>query len=529
MRRSLLALSSLTLFVSGAAAQEPVDHDAVMRIREEGLEHSQLMDTLWWMTDRYGPRLTNSPQERRALQWAVERLTAHGLQNARLEAWGEFGLGWSFEKCSVEMITPIYAPLIAIPKAWTRGLDAPVRGEPVLVEADTAADLDKYKGKLAGKIVLNGRVRDVPSPFDPLAERYDDAKLKEIYDVAEPTSADSDRSSRRADFARRREVSDKLKAMMKEEGALCVLETDGGAYKDYGVITLGGGGSRDPKEERAMPQIIVATEQWNRVARLLQKGEKVELAVDVKTSFYDDDLQGYNVLAEIPGGDLADEVVMLGGHFDSWHAATGATDNGIGSAVAMEAARILVASGLKPRRTIRLALWTGEEEGLLGSAGYVKKHFGDKETQAFTPEQANLAAYFNLDNGSGRIRGVYLQGNAACRPIFEAWLEPFHDLGATTVTIKDTGGTDHLSFDSVDLPGFQFIQDPLDYGTRTHHTNMDTYERVHPMDAKQAATIDATFVYLAATRAQKLPREPLPPKKQPDAAAVQASAPRSNR
>ncbi len=535
MRTTLLALLALAPFSAAPTAQEPVDHEAVMRIREEGLERSEILDTLWWLTDRYGPRLTNSPQERRALHWAQERLTAHGLADARLESWGEFGLGWSFEKCTVEMTVPIYMPLIAIPKAWTSGLAAPVVGEPVLVEAESVADLDKYKGKLAGRIVLNGRVRDVPSPFEALCERHDEEDLAEIFEVPVTTSGEaaaSERSSRRADSTRRREVSDALRKLLKEEGATCVIEPDSGARKDYGVIMLGSGGSRKPDEERALATVVVAAEQFNRIARLIQKGEKVELAVDVRATFHAEDLDGYNLLADIPGSDLAHEVVMIGGHFDSWHPATGATDNAIGSAVAMEAARILVAAGLQPRRTIRVALWTGEEQGLLGSEGFTKKHFGDRETQVFTPEHANLAAYFNLDNGGGRIRGIYAQGNAACRPIFEAWLAPFHDLGAETVTNKDTGGTDHLSFDALGLPGFQFIQDPLDYGTRTHHTNMDTYERVLSADARQAAVIMASFAYHAATRAEKLPRKPLPklePKEAAPSAAVQAAAPSGTR
>lgn len=513
---SFLALSPLSL------PQEPVDQDAVMRIREEGLEHSRIMDTLWYLTDRYGPRLTNSPQERRALQWAKERLEADGLSNARLEAWGEFGLGWSFERCVVELTAPTYMPLIAVPKAWTSGTNGVVRGTPVLIDAETVEDLEKYAGKLAGKIVLNGKARDVESPFDALAERYTEEELEELFRVDEPEQDDS-RSSRMSEWRARRAVSNRLREMLKEEGALCVIENDRGARKDYGVITLGSGGSREAGEERAIAQVVVSTEQYNRIARLLEKEEPVEMAVEVRATFYDEDLSGYNVLAEIPGSDLADEVVMIGGHFDSWHPATGATDNAIGSAVAMEAARILVAAGLQPRRTIRVALWTGEEQGLLGSSGYAKNHFGDRDTQEFTEEQAHLAAYFNLDNGGGRIRGIYTQGNAACRPIFEAWLSPFHDLGATTVTIKDTGGTDHLSFDRYGLPGFQFIQDPMDYGTRSHHTNMDTYERVHPYDARQAATIMAAFAWHAATRDEMLPRKPLPPRKDAGA-AVEASA-----
>jgi hypothetical protein len=488
------------------------------------------MDTLWWLTDRYGPRLTNSPQERRALQWARERLESYGLENAALEPWGEFGVGWSFERCVVEMTAPVYMPIIATPKAWTLGLEEPVRGEPLLVEVESVADLEKYKGKLAGKIVLRGTVRDTETPFEPWAKRHDEKSLQDVFDIKEPPPGSPSRSRDRSDWRTRREIAEKLRAMMKEEGALCVLETDGGAYKDYGVITPQGGGSFKKDEERALPQIIIATEHWNRIARLLKEEEKVELSVDVKTTFYEDDLTGYNVVAEIPGSDLAHEVVMVGGHFDSWHGATGATDNAIGSAVAMEAARIIKAAGLQPRRTIRVALWTGEEQGLLGSEGYVKQHFGDAETQELEPEHENLCAYFNVDNGGGRLRGIYAQGNAAVRPIFEAWLEPFHDLGATTVTIKNTGGTDHLSFDALGLPGFQFIQDPLDYDTRTHHTNMDTYERVHVLDAKQAATVEAAFVYFAAVRDEKLPREPLPPKKEPEPATpVQAAAVVPNR
>ncbi len=516
----------LLLCASPTSVQEPVDHEAVMRIREEGFERSKLMDTLWWLTDRYGPRLTNSPQERRASRWAKERFESFGLANAAVEPWGEFGLGWSFERCAVEMLEPIYTPLIAYPKAWTGGLSAPVRGVPVLVNAETVADLEKYKGQLAGKIVLSGRVREVPSPFDPLAERYDDADLKDIYEVGEPkSSTPSPRADRRAEWRARREIAEKLRTMLKEEGAACVVESDGGSYRDYGVVMAAGGGSRDPKEERALPQVVISTEQFNRIARLLEHDEKVELAVDVRTTFYDEDLQGYNVVAEIPGTDLSGELVILGAHFDSWHAATGTTDNGIGSAVVMEAIRLVKAAGLEPRRTIRACLWTGEEQGLLGSAGYCETHYGDSKTQEFKDEHARVAAYFNLDNGAGRIRGVYCQGNAACRPIFEAWLEPFHDLGATTVTIKDTGGTDHLSFDRFGLPGFQFIQDPLDYGTRTHHTNMDTYERVHEMDVKQAAVIMASFAYHAAMREQKLPRKPLPPPEPKEPEATPASAP----
>jgi len=530
MNRSALAVLPLSLLIVPlAGAQEPVDLDAVTRIRAEGMDRSEVMDTLWWLTDRHGPRLTNSPGERRAQEWAKERLESYGLVRAALEPWGEFGVGWSFERCVVELIEPVYMPIIATPKAWTLGLEGPVQGEPILVEAENAADLEQYRGKLGGKIVLRGSVRETETPFTAWAERHDEESLAKLVRIEEEPADAPSRSRNRADWRTRRALAEKLRAMMKEEGALCVLETDGGAYKDYGVITPQGGGSFEPGAERALPQIVIATEHWNRIARLLQRGENVEVRVDVRTTFHEEDLRGYNVVAEIPGTDLAHEVVMVGGHFDSWHGATGATDNAIGSAIAIEAARILARSGLQPRRTVRVALWSGEEQGLLGSRGYVANHFRDRATGELLPEHARLCAYFNVDNGGGRLRGIYTQGNAAVRPIFEAWLAPFHDLAATTVTIRDTGGTDHLSFDAVGLPGFQFIQDKLDYGTRTHHTNMDTYERVHELDAKQAATIEAAFVYFAAMRDEMLPREPLPPAPTPQAVPVEGSVPRGGR
>ncbi len=516
MRLVSLSLSSLLLAApaSLAARQEPVDLDALTRLREEGLERSQVMETVWFLTDLHGPRLTNSPQQRKAAEWARGRLAEFGLSNARLETWGEFGLGWSFERCVVELNAPLYMPLVAFPKAWTSGLEAPVRGTPVLVSVATVEEAEALRGTLAGKIVLNGRVRDVGTPFEAPGERYDAESLAELVAAEEE---DDDAPAIPADERRReresqREVRKKLEALFREEGAALVIEPDGGRRSDYGVLFVGGGGSYDPAEPRALPQVVVAQEHFNRLARLIQKGEAVELSADVRTSFHAEDTSAQNVVAEIPGRDpaLGAEVVMLGAHFDSWHAGTGATDNGASCAVVMEAARLIVASGLEPRRTIRVALWTGEEQGLLGSKGYVKTHFADRDTMALQPEHAQLAAYFNLDNGAGKIRGIYQQGNAGVGPIFSAWLQPFHDLGATTVTMRDTGSTDHVSFDSVGLPGFQFVQDALDYSTRTHHTNMDLYERVRPGDVQQAAVVLASFAWHAAMRDEKLPRKPLP-------------------
>jgi len=518
-RLRLASLLVLAAFSSApvATAQEPVDLDVVARIRAEGFKNSQVMDTIWHLTDRYGPRLTNSPMQRKASAWAAARLEEFGLKNAHLEPWGEFGLGWSYERCVVSMESPTYVPMIAIPKAWTRGTAGEVRGEPVWIRVDSEEDLEQYRGQLTGRIVLQGDVSDVESPFEPLARRHDEESLGELMSAPELEESSTD-TSRFRDWRRQRELSQKVRELLISEGAACLIVPDGGRRNDYGVLTLGSGGSYDPEEERALAQVVVSTEQFNRIARLIERDEHVEMSVDVRTSFHDQDLEGRNVVAEIPGSDpmLRGQVVMLGGHFDSWHPATGATDNGASCAVMMEAARILAALDLRPRRTIRVALWTGEEQGLLGSRGYVDKHFGDRDTMELLPEHGNLAAYFNLDNGAGKIRGVYLQENLAVKPIFEAWLAPFADLEATTLTLRNTGGTDHLSFDRVGLPGFQFVQDPMDYGTRTHHTNMDTYERVHPADVKQASVIVASFAYHAAMRDEMLPRKPLPvPREEP--------------
>ncbi len=496
-------------------ADEPVDLAMVSAIREEGLENSQVMDFVWQITDVHGPRLTNSPRQRAAAVWARDAMTAMGMGNAVLEPWGEFGLGWSFSKCVVEMTVPDYAPLIAIPKAWTRGLEHPVRGAPVLVVVESEADFEQYRGQLAGRIVLNGELRDVKAFWEPLAQRHDDETLADLEKANEPGVPDAF-VKRSNDWEARRELRKMKAAFFDEEGVAVVIEPDAGRRNDYGVIMLGAGGSYDPEEPRALPQVTLAAEHWNRIARLLVKEVPVEVAVDVRATFHADDLQGHNIVAEIPGSDpeLRDEVVMLGAHFDSWHPATGATDNGASCAVMMEAARILLAVDARPRRTVRVVLWTGEEQGLLGSKGYVKNHFADRDTMALLPEHERLAAYFNMDNGGGKLRGVYMQGNAGVRSIFEAWLAPFEDLGATTLTMRDTGGTDHLSFDAVGLPGFQFIQDRLDYGSRTHHTNMDTYERIVPGDVMQAATIIASFAYHAAMRDEMLPRKPLPKPKE---------------
>jgi len=519
MRRTLAVSFFLIIsLVYAAHAQERVDLRVVNQIKNEGFENSQVMETLSWLTDVYGPRLTGSPNYRKAAEWARDKLAKWGLANAHLEPWGTFGRGWETEHFSVVMTEPQYMPMIAYPKAWTPGTNGTLTGTPVVLDVKTEKDLDKYRGSLSGAIVMVQPPRQVEPEFYPDAERFTDEDLAELSQAPEPGGIGAwwrwlipsrlrgrlEMMMRPRGFSRR-----KLMKFLQEEGAAVVLEPSRG--KD-GTVFVGRGGSYKLNAESALPQLVVAAEHYNRVARIAEKGIPVKLEINVQNRFFDDDSLGYNIIAEIPGVDkkLKSELVMLGAHFDSWHAGTGATDNAAGSAVMMEAVRILKAIGVQPRRTIRIALWGGEEQGLLGSRGYVKKHFADPETLELKPEHARLSAYYNLDNGTGKIRGIYMQGNDAVRPIFEAYLKPFHDLGATTVTLRNTGGTDHRSFDAVGLPAFQFIQDPTDYMTRTHHSNMDVYDHTVKGDLMQNAVIVASFVYHTAMRDRKLPRKPLP-------------------
>ena len=506
--RKVYALALYLIILVPANAQEPIDWEMVGRIKHEGFNNSQVMEIMFQLTDVHGPRLTNSPGQLAAAAWAEQQLREWGASNVKQEAWGEFGRGWSTEHVALEMTAPGYASLIAYPKAWTASTDGVVSGQPVIVEISGPDDLDRYRGTLQDKIVILRPSRELDLHLDPLAVRHDKESLQKLTmdQVARPINRSSRNPARvnrwRAD---RKKVFD---FYLEEEVALLLDASS----RDYGTITVSAGGAYSPGEPAGPPTLTVSFEQLSRIVRLLDKDVPVELSASVSNTFYDDDFLGYNIIAEIPGSDrrLKDEVVMLGAHFDSWHAGTGATDNAAGSVVTMEVIRILKALNIKPRRTIRLALWTGEEQGLLGSRGYVKKRFGDRETMQLKAAHKNLAAYFNLDNGSGKIRGVYLQGNDAVRPIFEAWLKPFNDLGASSLAFRNTGGTDHLSFDALGLPGFQFIQDGLEYGSKTHHTNMDVYDHVVEADLMQAAVIMASFVYHAAQRDKKLPRKPLP-------------------
>ena len=541
----LLVIASLagsSIAGRGQAAQENVDLDAINKIKEEGLKRSQVMEILSYLTDVQGARLTNSPNIRAAQQWAKQKLTEWGLQNGNLEPW-HFGRGWSLESFSAGLIKPYYVPLIAYPKAWSASTRGAVRGTPVLLDAKTPADLAQYKGKLKGAIVLFSPTRPVKAHFESLATRETDEGLLKMANAEPPAPAGGGRFNFTPEQRAERDFQNKKWELIYAEGAALVLEPsrgDGGTVFVQGATLSFPEGTpvvnrrnvRDKDAPPVIPQVVVGVEQYNRIVRMIVAKAPVEIEINISAKYHDQDLMSHNVVAEIPGTDLKDEVVMLGAHFDSWHAGTGATDNGAGSAVCMEAVRILQALGLKPRRTIRIGLWSGEEQGLLGSRAYVGEHFGKRlgneprfgdpqppeQPNAprppvqleLKPDHAKFAGYFNLDNGTGKVRGVYMQGNELVRPIFRAWLAPFKDMGASTLTISNTGGTDHQSFDGVGLPGFQFIQDEIEYDSRTHHSNMDVFDRIQEDDMKQAAVIMAAFVYNTAMRAEKLPRKPLP-------------------
>jgi carboxypeptidase Q len=485
---------------------EKLDLDAIYRIKDEGLQHSKVMEIESYLTDVYGPRLTGSPDMKEAGDWAMKTMKDWGLSNVHEEAW-PFGRGWQNQRFTANALTPRAYPLIAYPKAWTPGTSGPVTGEAVIAIINTEKDFDAFRGKLRGKFVLGTPMRDVPAHFEAPGSRYSDGELADLSKQPPAAGGRGGRGQFDQAFAR------KKTQFWIDEGVAAVLDISRG---DGGTLFVQGGGSRDAKDPPTPAQVVLAVEHYGRIWRTLEKKVPVTLQIDADNKFFDADLNSFNIVADLPGTDKADEVVMLGAHFDSWHTGTGATDNAAGSAVMMEAMRLLKASGVKLRRTVRIGLWGGEEEGLLGSKEYIKAHYGDPATMALKPDHAKLAGYFNVDNGTGLIRGVYLQGNEAVAPIFQQWMEPFKNLGMTTLTIRNTGGTDHLSYDAVGLPGFQFIQDEVEYMSRTHHSNMDVYERIQPNDMMRNAVIVATFVMNTANRDEKLPRKPLP-KPQPTA------------
>ena len=518
-RRFFLIWLVVCALAALAAAQEKVDLAVVNRIKTEALQNSKVMDHVFYLSDVYGPRLTGSPGFQGAADWVVKQLQGWSIENVKQEKWGPYGRSWALMRYSGNLIEPQAAPIVGFPLPWSPGTNGTVKGEAVYVQLPVTSDADleqamgRLKGTLKDKIILLDAPAEIAMQTTPAGSRYTAEGLASLALASEPRAgspfaglnaprpavggpqASRARTQRRSQF-------------LKDEGAQLVL-TPGGRGQ-WGIIVAGSTGSRDIKDPLPLPTVAIAAEQYNRICRLLARKTPVQLEFNVEAKVIEDNLDSFNVIGEILGGRKKDEVVILGAHLDSWTGGTGAADNTAGCAIMMEAMRILKALDLKMDRTVRIALWSAEEQGLLGSRAYVTEHYADRATMALKPEYAKLSAYFNIDNGGGKLRGVYLQGNDMVRPVFEAWLEPFKDLGATTVTIRNTGSTDHASFDAVGLPGFQFIQDQLEYSTRTHHSNEDVYERLQSGDLMQASAVVASFVYNAATRPELLPRKPLP-------------------
>lgn len=486
-------------------------------IKKEGLENSQVMDIAFQLTEKSGPRLMNSPGFYRAMDYAIRQMQEWGINDVKRDVWGDFGKGWELEKSYVAMKYPWYKPLIAFPKAWTMGTQGAKVAEVILIDpdADSTALASNYKGKLSGKILIMDQLIDYDLDTRADLVRYSRQELDSIQNIKiEKKDADPEMEEKRRTFFQRwREARAKAAAlgeMAKQENALAMLSSS--PRNHDGTVFVQQGGAHGIEAPENFLDIAMALEDYNMIVRLLRSGEKVELDLEVASKFYTDDITGYNVIGEIPGSDpkLKDEIVMIGGHLDSWQGSTGATDNAAGSAVMMEVMRILKALKIQPKRTVRIGLWGGEEQGIYGSRGYVTKNFADRSDMKLKPAHEKFNVYFNLDNGTGRIRGIHLQENEAAYDLMKQWLAPFDDLDATVITLSNTGGTDHLSFDGVGLPGFQFIQDQVEYNSRTHHSNMDGYDHLSEDDLKQAATVIAGLVYQAAMSDQKVPRKELP-------------------
>ena len=538
----LLVMSvTLTLPVVGQLQQEQVDMSAMAKIREEGLQRSKVMETASYLTDVFGPRLTNSPNINAAAQWTMKKMTEWGLTKVNLESWGPFGRGWSNERTYVAMTKPYAFPVIAYPLSWTPGTNGTVKGDVAIAIINTPEDMDDCRGKLRGKFVMTMANPAVPAQFNAPGSRFSDQQLETMANppqrgrggqganqggaprgnAAAPTPAKLPGQlcggmlpapqAPRGQGGQQQSFANQRNRFYIEEGVLALVRHGQAAGSvGGGTVFVQSGGSRNASDQQTPPYVSLAAEHYGILMRNLEKNVPVALEMNVENKFYDDDLNAFNVVGEIPGTDKAEEVVMVGAHFDSWHTGTGATDNAAGSAIMMEVMRILKATGLPMRRTVRIALWTGEEQGLFGSAAYVRDHFAVRDTMTLKPDHAKMSVYFNVDNGTGQIRGVYTEGNEAARPVFQAWMQPFKDFGMATLSPRGTGGTDHTNFDAVGLPGFQFIQDDIEYDTRTHHSNMDVYERLQSKDLMQNAVIVASFVYDAATRDALFPRKPLP-------------------
>lgn len=506
MRNLINCFFLLVIFSITSSAQEIIDTSVLARIKDEGLHHSQVDRIAHNITDVAGPRLTNSPGYIRASNWAVSQLKSWGLSNAHLDAWGKFGPGWEMKRNYVALKKPYYQSLIAYPYAWTKGTNGLTNAEVVLINALNADSIRERNYDVKGKIVLV-RVQDpkLASPFRAFAERFSEDSLAKLGDTYMIPSEFFDTIHKYVSILRNGV------AELQKRGAVALLNCSSGTRD--GTVEADAWWSGTKGVQADLLVINTAPENYYQIQRLLDSKIPVQIEMDVATQTSGDET-AYNVIAEIPGTDpkLKSEVVMIGAHLDSWYSGTGATDNGAGSAVMMEAVRILKTLDLHPKRTIRIALWSAEEQGLFGSTGYVRKYLGDPATMKLLPGQSTISAYYNLDNGTGKIRGIYAQNNDLVQPLFKQWITPLKDLGVTMVSSHNTGATDHLAFDAIGIPGFEFIQDPIEYETRTHHTNMDVYDHLMIDDMKQAATVVAWFVYNTANRAEKLPRKQLPAK-----------------
>ena len=526
-----LTVFFLLSFSYSLPQQDKADAAMINRIWLEGANHSRLMETLSYLTDVFGPRIPGSPAYNKACEWAAKRFTEFGMANAAVEPCGEFGLGWSNDYISAHMTAPSYMPILAYPRPWTSGTKGKITGSPVFAIVNTKADIEKYRGKLKGAIVFTRPARATPPSFKPAASRYTESDLKNLQETPIPIKPKDAGEGDKSAGLKWEEVEEFFRT--EEVGVL--VEPSSESRADYGAVKVDayGGNGKDHVTPGQSPRLIMAAESYNRVCRIMDIKVPVTLEIEIRNTIYDKDRQGYNVVAEIPGTDKSGELVMLGGHLDSWTGGTGAVDDAAGCAVVMEAMRILKALNVKPKRTIRAALWTGEEEGYYGSRGYVARHFGDTDKASLAkfdfddetknwrnplgdstkllakPEYDKISGYFNYDNGSGRVRGIYIQENFQVKPIFEEWMKPLQDLGVKTIALQSTDGTDHLPFDGIGIPGFQFIQDPLDYVPNLHHTNQDVYDHCVPEDLIQSAVVMASFVYQTAMRDEMLPRKPL--------------------
>jgi carboxypeptidase Q len=518
---SLLVVAPLSA-ASPLGQDEKIDYATIGAIRQEAMNRSQAMDHVSWLADVYGPRLTGSPAMDQARDWIIAKFEEWGLENIHEERFA-FGKGWSIERFSAHMLEPQVQPIIGYPKSWSSSTDGVITADVVHVQIESEEDFEQYRGQLEGKIVLTQPARVVEMLEADLVLRMDEEMMEEAEMMPIPTPRGA--GGRSNDFRSAMALRQKIQEFYLEEDAAALLDrgsdsawVSGGSNlswqtqrTDGGTIFVGSGGSRGEDAGQGVPTATLSVEHYNRMIRILDKGVPVRMELNIQANFYDEaDMNGFNLIAEIPGTDLAHEIVIMGAHLDSVHSATGATDNATGVAAMMEVMRVFKELGIQPRRTLRIALWGAEEQGLVGSRDYVKKHFADPSTMELKPDYENLSAYFNLDNGTGRVRGIWLEGNLGVKPVFEQWIEPLRDLGVTTIGPREVRGTDHGSFDAVGLPGFQFMQDRVEYRARTHHSNMDVVDRVQVEDMLVTATVAAVFAYNAAMRDERLPREAMP-------------------